>query len=208
MKIGILGYGSVGGTLGRGWAAKGHEIRFGGRHPESEEVGKLVGEIGDAASAGTVAETAAFGDVVVLAVPWGAVESALGEAGDLAGKPLLDATNPLGPDLALDVADGVSGGQRVAALAPSAQVVKIFNSTGYDNMADPAYPDGAATMFYCGDDADAKEVAHGLAADLGFDPVDAGGLGNAGLLEHLALLWIRLAFGGLGRDIAFRLMRR
>jgi predicted dinucleotide-binding enzyme len=87
-------------------------------------------------------------------------------------------------------------------------VVKIFNTTGYNNMANPVYPDGAATMFYCGDDAGAKATAHRLAADLGFDPVDAGPLRQARLLEPLALLWISLAVHGAGRDIAFRLMRR
>lgn len=208
MKIGILGYGSVGGTLGKGFAKAGHQVRFGGRHPESDEVTELLEAIGEGASAGTVQETVEFGEVLVLAVPWNAVESVLEEAGDLGAKPLLDATNPLGEDLGLALGNDSSGGERVAELAPTARVVKIFNTTGYENMADPEYPDGAATMFYCGDDEGASKTARGLAADLGFEPVDVGGIENARLLEPLALLWIRLAIGGHGRDVAFRLMRR
>ena len=95
------------------------------------------------------------------------------------------------------------------AWAPTARVVKIFNTTGVENMAAPTYGDQAATMFYCGDDEAACAVAARLAADLGFDAVSAGPLRNARLLESLALLWITLAMGqGGGRGIAFKLLRR
>ena len=87
--------------------------------------------------------------------------------------------------------------------------MKVFNTTGANNMGNPRYPEGPATMLYCGDDASAKEAARRLAADLGFDPVDAGPLQQARLLEAFAMLWISLAYAqGLGREIAFRLMRR
>jgi 8-hydroxy-5-deazaflavin:NADPH oxidoreductase len=86
--------------------------------------------------------------------------------------------------------------------------VKIFNTTGFQNMANPVYGGEPSVMFYAGDDGEAKALAHQLAADLGFDPVDAGPLIRARELEHLALLWISLSVRGHGRDIAFRLMRR
>ena len=86
--------------------------------------------------------------------------------------------------------------------------MKVFNTTGFGNMADPAYDGQPTVMFYAGDDAPAKDVARQLAVDLGFDAVDAGGLERARQLEHLAALWIGLAYGGHGRDIAFRLVRR
>jgi hypothetical protein len=88
------------------------------------------------------------------------------------------------------------------------RVVKVFNTTGANNMANPRYGDGGATMFYAGDDAGAKQIASTLAAALGFEPVDAGPLVRARELEHLAMLWISLAFGGMGREIAFRLVKR
>src|SRR5439155_4749129 len=101
-----------------------------------------------------------------------------------------------------------SRGERAAALGRGARVVKIFNTSGFGKMANPSYGGAPITMFFAGDDAPAKGVARKLAADLGFDPVDAGGLERARELEHLAVLWIALAMGGEGRDIAFRLVRR
>lgn len=208
MKIGIIGAGSVGGTLGKGWAAAGHEVLFGVRDPSADKVKKLLAEAGSNASAGNVEEAAGFGEAVLLAVPWEAVAEVLGKVGDLNGKVLIDATNPLDENLDLVLGHTTSGGERVAELADNAHVVKAFCTTGFGNMADPAYPDGAATDFHCGDDEEAKATVRTLATDLGFDSVDVGPLKMARDLEPLAHLWIRLAMGGLGRDIAYRLMRR
>lgn len=202
MKIAIIGAGNVGSTLGSGWAKHGHEILFGVRNPN-----KL-----DASSAKVVSvmEAAQSADIVVLAVPWNAVQDALQSAGDLKGKILLDSTNPLLPDLSgLAIEPGTSGAEMISAMAPGIPIVKIFNSTGYPNMANPDYGGVRATMFYCGDDEGAKRLAAGLANDLGFEPVDAGPLSQARLLEPLALLWISLALRqGLSTNIAFKLMRR
>jgi len=210
MRIGVIGAGNVGGALGCRWARSGHEVVFGVRDAAALEVRELVARIGPPTRAGTVAEAAAFGPVVVLAVPWNAAENVLRTAGDLAGKTLLDCTNPLTADSsALAVGHTTSGAEQIARWAPQAQVVKIFNTTGFDNMLEPGYAEGAATMFCCGDDAEPKAVATRLAAELGFDPVDAGPLSQARLLEPLGLLWISLAYRQrLGRNIAFRLVRR
>ncbi|HEX9943034.1 MAG TPA: NADPH-dependent F420 reductase [Thermoanaerobaculia bacterium] len=208
MRIGILGAGNVGGSLGQGWTRAGHEVMFGVRDALHPKVAKLLAETG--ARAGSVAEAAAFGEVVALATPWEATQDALRSAGGLAGKILFDCTNPLAPQLAgLTHGHTTSGGEQVAVWAPGARVVKVFNTTGANNMANPDFGGVAATMFYCGDDAGAKATAARLAADLGFDPVDAGRLDQARLLEPLALLWIRLAYvQQMGREIAFKLMRR
>ncbi len=96
----------------------------------------------------------------------------------------------------------------MAQWALSARVVKIFNSIGYNIMENPDSGGTPATLVYCGDDAAAKSAARDLAAQLGFDPVDAGPLRQARLLEPFALLWVSLAFSGHGREIAFRLMGR
>ncbi len=210
MRIAVIGAGSVGGALGRGWARAGHEVRFGVRDAGDPKVKELTGESGGKAPASSVGEAAAWSEVVTLAVPWSAAKDAVAAAGDLRGKVLLDCTNPLTQDLSgLAVGAGTSAGEQVAAMAPGARVVKIFNTTGANNMADPRYGETAATMLYCGDDAAAKEVAARLAADLGFDPIDAGPLVRARLLEPFALLWITLAYPqGHGRDIAWRLMKR
>lgn len=208
MKIAIIGTGSVGSALGRGLAQAGHEVVFGVRDTGKPQVGKLVEEAG--ARSDSIAAAVSAAEVVVLAMPWGAAQEVIQTAGGLSGKIVLDCINPLKPDLSgLETGDARSAAEQVAVWAPGARVVKIFNSTGAGNMADPVYGEDRATMLYCGDDAGAKEVAAQLAADLGFEPVDAGPLSAAYLLEHAAMLWIHLAYGaGLGRNIAFKLMRR
>jgi predicted dinucleotide-binding enzyme len=102
-----------------------------------------------------------------------------------------------------------SAAEAIAQWAQGARVVKAFNSTGANNMLDPNYGGQAASMLICGDDAAAKKVVLDLASELGFDAIDAGALSTARDLEPLAMLWIRLAYvQGLGRNIAFKLLRR
>ncbi len=210
MNITIIGTGNVGGTLGSRWAQNGHQVVFVSREPEGEKVQALLARSGPNAWASAHSASAcADADVILLATPWAVVSDALAAAGDLSAKVLLDATNPIGPDFTLLMPAAGSGGQEVALLAQSARVVKIFNTTGWGNMADPFYGSEATTMFLCGDDADAKSVAASLAEELGFVATDAGGLDKAHLLEAVALTWITLAYSqGHGRNIAFRLMKR
>jgi NADPH-dependent F420 reductase len=210
MKIAILGAGNVGGTLGRGWAKKGHDIFFGVRHPQDDKTRQLVQSLGGKARAGTVAEAAAFGEVVVLATPWQAAEAALREAGDLSGKVVIDCTNPLTPDFSgLEVGFSTSGAEQVARWATGAKVFKAFNTTGFNIMADPVINGIRTVMFVCGDDESAKPIVLQLAGDLGFEAVDAGKLVQARLLEPWAMLWISLALrGSVGREFGFALLRR
>jgi 8-hydroxy-5-deazaflavin:NADPH oxidoreductase len=207
MKIAILGTGSVGSALGTHWAQKGHQIAYGSRHPDSAEAAALVQETGKDARAATIGEAASAAEVVVLATPWDATRHVLQQAGDLDGKVLIDCTNRLGSRS--PAGEGKSGGEMVAGWAPGARVVKAFNNTGAGNMADPAYGDSAASMFICGDDDEARALVTGLARDLGFEVVDAGGLEAARHLEALAEFWVYLAYRqGLGQDIAFKLLKR
>ena len=209
MRITVIGTGNVGGTLGRRWAEAGHDVTFGTRDPSSDKVKQLLGSLGGKARAAAAKEAVEDADVVVLATPWPAAQEVLRGLGPLAGRVLLDCTNPLTRSLALEVGLSTSGGEQVAAWSGGARVVKIFNTTGSENMASPRYGEQPATMFYAGDDAEAKQIAAQLARDLGFEPVDAGPLVNARLLEPLAALWIYLAYpGGQGRHIAFKLLRQ
>jgi predicted dinucleotide-binding enzyme len=210
MRIAIIGAGNVGGTLGQGWAKAGHEIVFGVRDTSDPKLKELLAAASGRANAASVKDAAAAADVIVLTVPWGAEQDALKAAGNLQGKILLDCTNPLKPDLSgLTHGFTTSGGEQVAAWAPGARVVKIFNTTGAGNMGDPVYPGGASMMLYCGDDPAAKKVASQLATALGFESYDLGPLQEARLLEPFALTWIHLAvFQKLGTNFAFRLMKR
>jgi predicted dinucleotide-binding enzyme len=210
MKIGVIGSGSAGGTLGRGWSRLGHEVFFGLRSGDNAQAKALL--VGCAASAkvGSLPEAAASSEVVLLATPWEAAKEALTTVGNLAGKILIDATNPLLPGLAgLAVGTTTSAGEAVAQWASGARVVKAFNTVGFNIMADASFPQGKAALFYCGDDAEAKKAVAKLAAELGFDALDAGPLTQCRLLEPFAMLWISLAIQqGYGREIGFQLMRR
>ena len=209
MKIGIVGSGHVGGTLGTRWAQAGHKVIFGSRDPASEAIKKLVAGAGGTAKAATQKEAAAASDVVLLSTPWAAAREAVEALGDLSGKILVDAVNPFLRDFsALELGTTTSAGEQVASWAPGAKVVKAFNTIGFNVMANPSFSEEKAVLFYCGDDPEAKKVAKQLAGDLGFDAVDAGPLTRARLLEPFALLWVSLAFGGMGREIAFKLLKR
>jgi 8-hydroxy-5-deazaflavin:NADPH oxidoreductase len=169
----------------------------------------LLTETGANAQAATLADAATQAEVLVLTVTWDAMPEVVKSIGNLDGKILLDCTNPLVGnqlDTALNLAQ--SGGEQVAAWFPGAKVVKIFNQVGWETMATPHYGTEAATMFYAGDDANAKQIASQLANELGFESIDAGTLQAAKFLETLAIFWGQLAYGqGLGRNIAWRLLK-
>jgi hypothetical protein len=201
MTIAVLGAGNVGKALGEALAAKGHDVVYGVRAPKRSE----------SKPAKTVSEAISGSDAVILATPYDATGPLLREhATALAGKIVIDATNPLKPDLTgLSVTGDVSGAELLQREAPSAVLFKAFNSTGFGNMRNPHFPEGNAVMFVAGPAGKSKETVMQLVRDVGFDVADAGDLAAARLLESLAMLWIKLAFAqGLGRDFAFLLARR
>jgi predicted dinucleotide-binding enzyme len=210
MKISILGAGNVGGTLGTAWARKGHEVFFGVPRPQDAKTQGLLKTIGAKARAGSVAEAAAASNVIVLATPWPATRDAIQAAGDLAGKVVVDCINPLKEDFSgLVLGHTTSGAEQVAQWAKGAKVYKAFNQIGFNVMANPVFDDRRAVVFVCGDDDAHKPTVLQLAADIGFEAIDAGGLVAARLLEPYGMLWIHLALvRGLGRDFAFGLLKR
>jgi 8-hydroxy-5-deazaflavin:NADPH oxidoreductase len=148
---------------------------------------------------------------LLFATPWPATEEAVRSAGNLSGKTVIDATNPLLPDLsALALGTNTSAGEMVAQWASGANVVKAFNTVGANIMADPVFSNGGpVALFYCGDNAQAKQTVSALIAELGFEPLDAGPLTQARVLEPFALMWISLALKyGYSREIAFHFLRR
>ena len=207
MRIAVLGAGNVGGGIGRAWARAGHQVVFGVPNPADPKAQTAIGDTN--ATVASVAEAAAAADVVLLATPWPAVQDALKAAGDLAGKLLIDATNPLTADFSwLEDGYSVSGAERVAQWAPGASVFKAFNQTGAETMANPAVYAAKPVMFVCRDDESRKPDALRLVAETGFEAVYAGALRAARLLEPYGMLWITLAHAqGLGRDFAFTLQR-
>ena len=212
MTIAIIGAGTVGGTLGANWAGKGHDIFFGVRDPKAEKTQSLLGKIGGKVRAGSPAEAAASAEVIVLSTPWPATEAAIRSMGDLKGKIVLDATNPLarGPEgISLEIGHTTSAGEKVQGWAAGASVYKTLNTTGFANMANPVFNGVKSIMFVAGDDAANKPKVIDLVAELGFDVVDAGPLRNARLLEAHAMLWIDLSLArGLGPAWAFARLKR
>ena len=209
MKIAVLGAGNVGGALGKLWAAKGHEVRFGVPDPESGKIKALLANTGERAKAGSNREAAGASEVVVVSVPWPVAEQAIRDCGDLSSKVVIDCTNPLGSDLkGLVVGLTTSAAEQVAAWS-GAKVVKAFNTIGAGNYGNAEFAGTRADGFYCGDDAAAKAKVKPLIADVGLTPVDVGPLRNARLLEPLAMLWIDLAINQKwGPNHAFKLLRR
>ncbi len=202
MKIGIIGSGNVGGTLGKLLAAKGHEVLFGMRDPDNvrPEAAEAIAQSG--AQKGTLQQAVDFGEVVILAIPGNNAQDLVASLHRWDGKIIMDTNNRFGPSVS-----GFSLAEDTAQQAPGAQVVKAFNTIGTNRFGNPQINGQTISMFICGDDANAKSVIGGLITELGFDLVDTGALSQAVLLEKLAQLWVSLAHGSFGREIGFKLLR-
>ena len=188
MRIAIIGAGSVGAALGRAWIKHGEDVIWGLRKAADP---KYAARPKDRVK--SPIEAVKEAEVVVIATPWSAAEAAIKSLGTLAGKVVIDCMNPLGmgPDgLQLVLGFNASAGEQVASWVPGAFVFKTLNTTGAGNMAKAADYPVKPVMLVAGDDADRKPVVMELVGRLGFDPVDAGPLKNARLLEPFAMVWI------------------
>jgi predicted dinucleotide-binding enzyme len=211
-KVGILGSGNVGQALGRGFAATGHEVILGSRSPDSEKVRSWVVATGKGCSAGTFADAAAFGEVLVIATLGTAVEEAIDLAGPthFGGKLLIDTTNPLDfskgrlPGLFLGLTDSL--GETLQRRLPSAKVVKCFNTVPNEQMYNPTFED--VEMLICGDDKAAKGQVAGLLREFGWKgAIDIGGIDGARWLEAFVPLWVRTCTALNSRNVVFKALR-
>ena len=194
MRIAFIGYGNVGAPLADHLQRAGHEVTLAASDAGTEGVRKALARNAGLAVA-PAAEAVGAADVVFLATPFQANEEALRNvSAALAGKILVDCTNPVGPGLAHGLASARSGSEMVQELVPGASVVKAFSIYGFENFEDNRYPafGGRPAMLFCGRDAAAKQTVGTLIAQLGWEPVDVGGLEQALHLEHMTLLWIRM----------------
>jgi predicted dinucleotide-binding enzyme len=194
MHISFIGYGQVGAPLADHLQRLGHTVTLAARDLQSEAV-RAVQARNPALQARPLHEAVQAAEVVFLATPWLAnaqVVPPLAEA--LAGKVLVDCTNPVGPGLSHGLGSQRSGSQVLQDLAPQARVVKAFTVYGCENFENSAYPGYGVSpaMFFCGDDAPAKASVATLIRELGWEPLDVGGLNQALHLEHMTLLWVRL----------------
>jgi len=177
IKIGVVGSGRVGGTLGSVWIHAGHQVMFSSRHLENDR--KLAADLGPKAFAGTPQQTAAFGEVLLISVPYGALPDVGRSLGDLLrGKVVIDTCNPFvsrDGEIAKRALDQ-GAGQVSAELLPGARIVRAFNAIGYTRMGRAHERPGEVGMPIAGDDPEAIELASRLIRDIGYDPVLIGGL--------------------------------
>lgn len=205
MNLGIIGAGSLGSALGARLAERGHTIMFGGGASAQDAA------VRQRARVGSNAEAAAFGDLVILAVPFAAIDAALADAGPLSGRVLWSCVNALKPNYtglaigfdnsaAEEVARRARGARIVAALPPFADAIAA-GQLAYDRGLEP-------TVFICGDDTAANRIVEALVRDLGAHPVDAGPLEAARLVEPAMMLAVSIAYAGVPRDVGLRLLER
>jgi 8-hydroxy-5-deazaflavin:NADPH oxidoreductase len=182
VRIAIVGAGRIGGNAARLWSRAGHDVLISfSRHPD--QLAARAAELGDQVGAATPAHAVANADVMMLAVPWGVIDQALKEAGSLAGKVVIDATNQFGPGP--DPAEGQTVAQFNSARMPGARYVRGFNTltSGFQAEASNRPADQRAVLFICGDYPAAKVIVAKLIEDVGFAAVDLGSTAQAAVME-------------------------
>ncbi|MDX1618127.1 MAG: NAD(P)-binding domain-containing protein [Balneolaceae bacterium] len=205
MDIAVIGHGNVGGTLAGRWAEAGHTIIIGARDPGDMNVQYYV-EKYDGISSDIIYEAAKEAEVILIATPSTAVPDMAHNLGDVSDKIIIDATNSVSAK-----PEGYrTGAEALKKITGCPDVVKGFNTTGYENMADPLYDGVGIDMFTAGDSMRGKQAVADLAQDLGFENCyDFGGDDKFELIEQFALCWINLAVvQGHGRDIALKVIKR
>jgi len=192
MKVAIVGKGHVGTSLGKGLEYAGHQIKYGHRDPEE-----------------TVSAATNWGDLIIIAVPFGEIKNAVREIGPAAdGKVLIDVTNPLDRNMDLAIGFSTSNAEEVQKMLPKAHVVKAFNTVFAQNQSTGRVGQHQLTAFIAGNDPGAKSAVMQLATDMGYDPVDVGGLKSARYLEPMGIMIIGMAYKlGMGPDIGYKLVK-
>lgn len=211
MNIAFIGYGNVGAPLADHLQRAGHEVILAAENPASGSAQKAL-QRNPGLKTAPPREAVKGADVVFLATPFQANEAAItAVASELEGKILVDCTNPVGPGLTHGLNNVRSGSEMVQSLAPKSRVVKAFTIYGFENFENSAYPGYGVkpVMMFCGSDPSAKQAVASLIAQLGWEPLDTGGLEQALHLEHMTLLWVRLVrMHGHSPNLVWAALRR
>ncbi len=206
MKIAFIGYGQVGAPLADHLQRLGHTVTLAANDPNSENLKKALAR-NAALKVAAPKDAIKDAEVVFLAIPFKAVEAALSPvAAELRGKILVDCVNPVGPNLSHGLNSVQSASEWIQKLVPETKVVKAFSIYGFENFEDASFPayNVKPAMMYCGQDAAARATVGELIAQLGWQPLDVGGLEQALHLEHMTLLWVRMVrFGGRSRHMVW-----
>jgi predicted dinucleotide-binding enzyme len=205
LNIAIIGTGNVGSALATHWANKGHHIALGVKDIDHFKGKDLLDNPNTTVH--TIQKAVEISDIILVAIPAKAAVDVAKSLGDTTGKIIIDAMNIVmgrGPAGFSNTSDAILSNTNTM------DVVKCFNTTGYNNMKDPVYGDTKLDLFVCGDSPRGKELAIQLAKDAGFESCyDVGGNDKFQLMEQFAFFWINLAmFQGQGREIGFKLLKR
>lgn len=203
LRIAVLGAGNIGGTLGKKWVAAGHTVGFGVNHPGGQRAQTLRAELGERVTIGSAAVALAVADVVLMAVPGGAMDDTIAaNAAHLDGKTIIDAANRMG-----------GGGSpnsfaTFRARTPNARLYRAFNTYAWEVFADPEFDGVPADHFYCGPDGESRAVVERLITDVGLRPIRVGDADQVDVVDGILRLWFTLAAGQqMGRHLAFKLLR-
>jgi predicted dinucleotide-binding enzyme len=212
-RVGVLGSGEVGRRLAAGFHSRGHDVMIGTRDPDTPELRAWLSGEGAGIQAGSLAQTAAHGELLVVAVLGNAAEQAIAAAdpGNFRGKVVIDAMNPLDfssgfpPRLSISGEDSL--GERVQRALPDARVVKAFNTIGNPYFVDPSFAEGKPTMLIAGNDEDAKRTVEDVLADFGWpEPVDIGGIEGSRELEAICIAWVKIGGARGAWDHGFKVL--
>jgi len=211
MKIAFLGHGQVGGALANHLQRLGHQVTLAARGVRSQGLEALLAR-NPALKVAPSADAVREAELVVLAIPFPATSEVLTPLrAALAGKLLVDCTNPVGPGLTHGLGSRQSGTEAIQDLLPDTRVVKAFSIYGYENFEEAASSGRGAkpVMMFCGNDRAAKATVAGLLSQLGWEPLDVGGAEQALHLEHMTLLWVRMVrMGGQSPHMVWAVLAR
>lgn len=201
MRIGIIGVGNIGATLGRKWVQAGHEVVFGVRSVHSPKVAELLDDLDQKAKAKVIPSAIQASEVVLLAIPGKAVDDFIRTYNsELGGRLVIDATNTFGQPVLHNVSL-LQGG------LPDSHVYRAFSTLGWEVFAEPMFGDERADLFYCGDEGDGREIMDELIRDVGLRPIYVGGPEAVPLIGQMTRLWFTLVMSqGYSRHTAFRLL--
>jgi len=212
-RVGVLGTGEVGRRLATGFSSRGHDVMIGSRDPGNTGLREWLSADGAGIRAGTFAQAAAHGELLVLAVLGNAAEQVIADVGaaNFSGKVVIDAMNPLdfsgGFPPKLSISGDDSLGERVQRALPEAKVVKAFNTIGNPYFVDPKFSDGTPTMLIAGEDDGAKRTVRDALADFGWvDTVDIGGIDGSRELEAICIAWVKIGGARGAWDHGFKLL--
>ncbi|KOR35904.1 hypothetical protein AM228_15640 [Planktothricoides sp. SR001] len=211
MNIAFIGIGQVRSALAGQLVGLGHTVKIAARDRNSDKVKAALAKYPNLQVA-AISEALATAEIVFLATPFSANQTALAESGNLSGKILVDCTNPVGAGFTHGLNNEQSGGEFVQNLVPNTKVVKAFTIYGFENFENNTYPgygDLKPAMLIAGNDPDAKQVVANLCIEMGWEPVDTGNLAMSLHLEHMTLLWIKMArLQGLGSGFVWAKLQR